>query len=282
VIAATVITVALAGLFVRLVFAQGRGYSNTHGNTIVHYELSSALLDRRLSEVAIVPSGTGDRPLLVLLHGRRDSNFASWLIPQRSGPESILSDELLESLARLRTRAPVIVLLNGGTHSFYHDRRDGPWGSMILEEAIPDAIRRFHTQPERVAIGGISMGGYGAFHLAGIAPGRFCAIGGHSAALWESGGASAPGAFDNAEDFERNDVFAQATHGRYTHVPVWLDVGTGDPFRAADTAFATLLRHKDGPVRFHIWPGAHEQSYWRAHVGAYVHFYAQALSTCAA
>jgi S-formylglutathione hydrolase FrmB len=282
VIAATVISIALAGLFVRLVFAQGRGYSSSHGNTIVHYELSSTLLGRRLSEVAIVPAGSGDRPLLVLLHGRRDSNFLSWLIPQRSGPESILSDELLESLARLRTRAPVVVLLNGGTHSYYHDRGDGPWGSMILEEAIPDAIRRFHTQPGRVAIGGISMGGYGAFHLAGLASRRFCAIGGHSAALWESGGASAPGAFDNAEDFERNEVFAQATHGRYTHVPVWLDVGTDDPFRAADTAFATALRRRDVSVRFHIWPGAHEQSYWRAHVDAYIRFYAQALSTCAA
>jgi len=43
-------------------------------------------------------------------------------------------------------------------------------------------------------------------------------VGGHSAALWEDAGASAPGAFDDAEDFARNDVFAAARAGAYDHV----------------------------------------------------------------
>ena len=174
----------------------------------------------------------------------------------------------------------MIVILNGGGHSYYHDRRDGKWGSMILSEAIPDAVRRFQTLPGRIAIGGISMGGYGALHLASLEPSRFCAVGGHSAALWTSGGVSAPGAFDDAEDYTANDVFAAARRGRYAGLPVWIDGGASDPFHDADKSFVDLLRSKGVAVSYHVWPGAHTHSYWASHMGSYLAFYANALANC--
>jgi predicted esterase len=255
---ALVIAAAAAAIGVKGRFdAAGRGYSDTYGARVVRYSLASRLLGRDLDEVAIVPRGDGARPLLVLLHGRHDPHPLSWLIPSRTGPESMLSNDLFAGLARLGPRAPVVVLLNGGAHSYYHDRRDGRFGSMILDEAIPDAVRRLGTKPGRIAIGGISMGGYGALHLAALRPREFCAVGGHSAALWESGGASAPGAFDDASDFARNDVFHDA-----------------------DAAFVAALRHRDVRVAYHVWPGAHTGSYWRAHMAAYLRFYASALAGC--
>jgi enterochelin esterase-like enzyme len=151
---------------------------------------------------------------------------------------------------------------------------------MVLAEAIPDAIRRFHTRPDRIAIGGISMGGYGALHIASLRPSEFCAVGGHSPALWTSGAASAPGAFDNAADFARNDVFAATRAGRFATLPVWIDGGNHDPFRDADAAFAHLLRARRVNVTYHVWPGAHDESYWHAHMTAYLRFYAQKLATC--
>ncbi|MBK5221204.1 MAG: alpha/beta hydrolase, partial [Thermoleophilia bacterium] len=75
-----------------------------------------------------------------------------------------------------------------------------------MREVIPAVSRRFGTDPRRVAIGGISMGGFGAYDLALKHPGRFCAVSGHSPALWFDGSETAPGAFDDAADFERNDV----------------------------------------------------------------------------
>jgi hypothetical protein len=33
-------------------------------------------------------------------------------------------------------------------------------------------------------------------------------------------------------------------------------------------------------VRLHVWPGAHEGSYWRSHWNAYLGFYAAALERC--
>jgi S-formylglutathione hydrolase FrmB len=151
---------------------------------------------------------------------------------------------------------------------------------MILDEAIPDAVRRFGTTAGRIAIGGISMGGYGALHLAAVRPDRFCAVGGHSPALWESSGATAPGAFDDAADYMRNDVFAAARRGRFQRLPIWIDNGVGDPFRVADAAFVALLREQGVRVTYHVWPGGHTGSYWRAHMAAYLRFYASALANC--
>jgi S-formylglutathione hydrolase FrmB len=259
--------------------AANQGYV-TRGATLVHYSLTSELVGRRLDEVGIVPSGAAMRPLLVLLHGRHDPRPGSSRSKRQSGPQSLLGNALFAGLADLRKDAPIVVLLNGGQHSWYHDRRSGRWSSMLLDEAIPDAIRRFHADADRIAIGGISMGGYGALHLAALRPHEFCAVGAHSAALYESYRASAPVAFDDAADFARNDVFHAALRGRFTRLPVWIDGGTDDPFHRADAAFASLLRARGVDVTYHVWPGAHTPSYWRTHMAAYLRFYASALASC--
>ena len=124
------------------------------------------------------------------------------------------------------------------------------------------------------------MGGYGALHLASLEPRRFCAVGGHSAAIWRRAADSAPGAFDDAKDFGRNDVFAAAKKGRLDRLPVWLDGSSADPFRAVDTALARELRSRGVKVTFHVWPGGHTRSYWNEHMAAYLHFYARALAGC--
>ena len=117
------------------------------------------------------------------------------------------------------------------------------------------------------------MGGFGALHLASLDPSAYCAVGGHSAALWASAGATAPGAFDDAADYARNDVFAAARRGAFAHVPVWIDGGESDPFRDADEAFARLVH-----TTHHLWPGGYTRSYWDAHIATYLRFYA---SNCA-
>jgi S-formylglutathione hydrolase FrmB len=101
----------------------------------------------------------------------------------------------------------------------------------VTEDLIPRVAKEFDADAERVAIGGISMGGYGAFDIARLNPGRFCAIGGHSPALWQSAGETAPGAFDDAEDFASHEVVGAAASapGPFLEQPVWLDSGDADP-----------------------------------------------------
>ena len=251
---------------------QPKGYSSTYGARVVHYTLTSRILGRRLPEIAVIPAGgeLSKRPMLIFLHGRHDPGPLSFLISDISGPQSTLTNALFAALARLGGRAPVVVALNGGAHSYFHDRRDGRWATMMLREAIPDARRRFPSNGN-LAIGGISMGGYGALHLASLRPIEFCAVGGHSAAVWTSGGASAPGAFDDAADYQRNDIFTAAA--RLQGLPLWLDNGDRDPFRVADAKLAQALH-----IRQHVWPGGHTGAYWHAHMARYMRFYADACA----
>ena len=198
-------------------------------------------------------------PLLVLLHGRTDGD----------GPKSMLSDELFGALEELGPQAPAVLLVNGGSASYYHDRAGSRWGTYVLRHVIPEGLRRLHADPARVAIGGISMGGFGALHLASKQ--RFCAVGAHSPALWLDGGQTPEGAFDDAEDFRRTTPLSHPP----TADRIWVDVGDEDPFRAAVVEFG-----KRSGSRVRVWPGSHSGSYWRSHMRAYLRWYAGALARC--
>jgi enterochelin esterase-like enzyme len=218
-----------------------------------------------------VPAGiaAGERrPLLIFLHGRG------------ANEDSHLSAALSAALTELGDRAPVIVFPYGGVSSYWHDRRDGRWAEYVMREVLPEAIATLPVDPTRVAVGGISMGGFGALDLAREYPRRFCAVGAHSPALFRSGGESAAGAFDDAQDFARHDVIAAARRDatRFAHQPLWLDVGRSDPFLAGTGDLAAALRGGHVPVSVHRWPGAHEGGYWRAHYDEYLRFYARACA----
>jgi S-formylglutathione hydrolase FrmB len=248
-------------------------WPDRHGAQVSHFSFDSHYLQHEVEVTVVVPkAGAAHRPLLVFLHGRggdQDSEL-------RNGP-------LFRTLAALGRRAPVIAFPYGGKDSYWHDRRSGKWGRFVTREVIHAVIRRFHTDPSRIALGGISMGGFGALDIARRRPGRFCAVGAHSPALWVRPGDTAPGAFDNAHDFARHDVIAAARRrpGRFVGPELWVDAGRADPFRAADKAFVTALRAGHVPIRAHLyWSGGHEGSYWRRHWPAYLRFYATALERC--
>jgi hypothetical protein len=221
-----------------------RGYRTAYGARIEHHTLDSRLVHRDLHEIRVVPPHHANWTL-VLLHGRS------------SGPSSWLNQTFFDALHSLGRRAPVVLLLDGGDHSYWHNRADGAWGSMVLDEAIP--------RHGRVAIGGISMGGYGALLLGGHR--RFCAVGGHSPALWFRGADTPAGAFDDADDFARHDLIAHPPH---YGAPVWIDVGTEDPFHNAAVRYAHEIH-----AQLHVWPGGHDSAYWHAHMRQYFAFYAR-------
>jgi enterochelin esterase-like enzyme len=242
-----------------------RGYESTRGATVVRFTLHSELVRRDLHEILVVPAGgVRGRELLVFLHGRS------------SPPDSNLRQPRFDALRDLGRRATNVLLDDGGDHSYWHDRRDGKWGTSVLREAIPAALARSHADARRVAIGGLSMGGFGALDLARLAPGRFCAIGGHSAAIWFRGADTPSGAFDDAEDFARHDLLGFARASTLYRVPVWIDVGREDPFLQADLALARELRARGTRVRLVVHGGGH--SGWSRRMGGYLRFYTAACA----
>lgn len=250
--------------------------ADTHGAGVSHLTVQSEGLGKEMDISVVVPpsgsGGSGNRPLLVFLHGRGGS------------ADTYTGDEaMFGALAGLGARAPIIAFPDGDDHSYWHDRDTGDWGAYVVDEVIPQVARRADADPRRVAIGGISMGGFGAYDLALLHLGRFCAVGGHSPALWLSGGETAPGAFDDAEDFERNDVIgaAQADPGAFGEVPIWNDAGDEDPFLSSSVQLTEALEAGGADLTAHVWPGGHERGYWDSHWGAYLRFYADALADCA-
>ena len=217
--------------------------------------LRSAALGERTEINVVVPAAAaprGKRPLLVFLHGR-------------GGSEETFVDNaaVFEGLEALGRRAPVVAFPDGGDHGYWHDRDDGDWGRYVMREVIPTVSRRFGVEPGRVAIGGISMGGFGAYDLALLHAGRFCAV-------------------VEGADFARHDVVGRVRRDpdAFGPIPVWNDYGSADPFRAYDEGFVDYLERGDADLRAHSWRGGHDNDYWNRHWPAYLRFYAGALANC--
>ena len=228
---------------------------NTQGARVVHLTIASRFVHGAMPLTLVTPAGGGaHRPLLVFLHGVVYDN------------NSQDTDQMFAALHALGLRAPDIAFPYGD-QSYWVNSADGAWSSYVLDEVIPKALTVLNADPRRVAIGGISMGGYGAYTIARLDPGRFCAIGGHSAAIGSLGGAPA----------STSDVIATATANPklYGHAQLWLDGGDADPFHAADEQLASTLH-----IPMHVWPGGHDFGYWNAHWSDYLGFYAHALATC--
>jgi S-formylglutathione hydrolase FrmB len=216
------------------------------------------------------PRPAEKRPLLVFLHGSGGSE------------ESFVGERVvLANLRRLGARAPVIAFPDGG-EGWWHDRASGDWGRYVVREVIPAVSRRFDTDRRRVAIGGISMGGYGAYHLGLEYPRRFCAVGGHSAGLWPEGSEEFPGAFDDRADYGRNDVLGAVERDpdAFGEARVWNDYGDQDWFVAGNEAFVDALAGGDADLTANVWAGGHDYIYWNAHWGDYLRFYADSLADC--
>jgi dipeptidyl aminopeptidase/acylaminoacyl peptidase len=244
------------------------GSSSSKPETPLHvstFELQSKLLGKQLDQVLVTPQGGGKgRPLLVFLHG------------YGGAPADTLSPALVAALRRLGDRAPAVVLPDGQV-GWWHDRDEGRWGSYVLDEVIPAALARTGADPDRVAVGGISMGGFGALNL-GRHRKRFCAVGGHSPAVFERGNDAISFGFDNAADFAHNDLLGIARKRSPYDAPVWIDVGGQDELRPADALLARELRARGADVSFHVWPGNHDGDYWNRHFAQYVQFYVDACS----
>jgi enterochelin esterase-like enzyme len=165
-----------------------------------------------------------------------------------------------------------VVGVNGGAASYWHKRASGiDPPSMLVDELLPRLELEFGAVPR--AVMGWSMGGYGALLLAERHPELFAAVVGVSPALWRSAGQTSPGAFDNAADYERHDVYA----GVHALAPltVRIDCGLGDPFLPAARAFAaTLARPNPGGFT----AGFHDSPYWRSVAPAQIRTIAKAMA----
>jgi pimeloyl-ACP methyl ester carboxylesterase len=210
----------------------------------------------RLARPAHQGSVAAPQPLVVALHGH--GGDADW--PFNS-----------VHLQRFVAPTGLAVATVDGGDFYWHARKSGiDTGAIVVQELLPLLAGR-GLATDRIALIGWSMGGYGALLLASrLGPSRVASVVAASAALWQSPGDIAAGAFDDSKDFARNNVFARRRV--LARMPVRLDCGRDDPFIVANRAFARGL--PSAVATFD--DGAHTEEYWGAHAGAQMSW----LRTC--
>ena len=207
-----------------------------------------------------MPEGHDSRtPVVVVLHGK--------------GGDASHAFRIVHVQDHARANRLSVASVDGGDF-YWHARRAGvDTGAMVVEDFLP-LVRRETGYAGKLAFLGWSMGGYGSLLLASqLGPDRVGAVVAESAALWTEPGASAPGAFDDREDFEAHDVFAPQRLEVLRQIPVRLDCGRSDPFVAGNRAFATALPSAELTVD----EGGHTGEYWRDHAGRQLRWVAEQL-----
>src|SRR3954470_9530790 len=224
---------------------------------------SAARKGRRVRwAVAYPPGAATDEPLPValVLHGRSD-NFADSF-----GSHAL--DRFLADAVQTGTPPFALAAMDGGDHTYWHHRAGGDDPQrMLLDEFLP-MLRSRGLRTDRIGLSGWSMGGFGALLLAErLGSARCAAVAVDSPALWRSSGDTAPGAFDDAADYARNDVFAG--RGRLAGIPTRIAVGTSDPFYSATRSFVAGLTPRPTTD---FSRGGHTLAFWRHSAPAQVRF----------
>ena len=234
-------------------------------------------LHKMTSAVVILPenAGLGPFPVWYLLHGLSDDHTA-WT--RRT------------NLERYVEGLPLIVVMPDGGRGFYTDSATEPanaFETFLRHDLVGFVDRTFQTRANREGrvVAGLSMGGYGAIKLALKFPEMFCAAASHSGALWRPdlleayGGSELQRVFGDRPGGGPNDVYALAERADRHQLPALrFDCGTEDYLLPQNRLFCRHLKSLDISHEYAEHPGAHDWTYWDAHVQETIAFLTKNLA----
>ena len=260
------------------------------------HSISSAILGRPVEYCVALPPGyemgASRYPVLYFLHGLFE-DARSW--SEHSG---LLTWDSLMSEGKI---GKFIVVMPDGGKSFYVNSFDGHerYEDFFIQELIPAIDHKFRTLASRQArgISGLSMGGYGALHLAMKHPDVFGSASAHSAALVAKFPTPLPtegrwgfyaqvlqepfGAPLNEAYFDANNPLTLAGHPeRFANLKLYFDCGDQDRYgfdRGAKELDA-ILSSKGFPHQFVLRPGNHGWSYLDEYLHFSLEFHSQVFS----
>jgi putative tributyrin esterase len=204
-------------------------------HSVVTVECHSAALERAVTYTALVPDrGTPPFGVLYQLHGASDDHRA-WLYKS--------------NLLRVVEGLPLLVVMPSGENSYWVDA----WEKLVVDDLAAHVARTFRVRDGRAAIGGLSMGGYGAIRLGLKYPDRYASIFAHSSRLRPSG-----------DDYDVEVIAARAD--RATLPALAFDCGVDDHLIADSRRFHARLDALGVPHHYAEHAGAHTWDYWDRHV----------------
>ena len=175
------------------------------------------------------------------------------------------------SLERYVEGLPVMVAMPDGGRGFYVDAPEGyAYYRALADELTVMLAKYFNLRPEW-AVGGLSMGGYGAVRFGLGRPGTFRSVHAHSAAL----GFGHLARYADRPDLARlldadglspeNDLHLLATSVA-DRPALRIDCGTEDFLLDDNRAFHAHLDSLGFAHEYEEFPGAHDWAYWDRHV----------------
>ena len=202
---------------------------------------------------------------------------------------------LVEDLRERHALKDFLIATPAGGASFYINAKDGSarYEDFLLREFFPFVEKKYRVSAGRAnrAISGVSMGGYGALHLAFRHPQLFGSVSAHSAALIEKlpaflGTPQSPrsrvlgAVFGTPPDvafWNANSPLALARSANLAGLKIYFDCGDQDDygFDAGAAALDKILRSRKFPDEFHIYPGRHDPAYFAAHIPASLAFHSR-------
>lgn len=193
------------------------------------------------------------------------------------------------SIERYVEGKPLVVVMPDGGRGWYTNAQDGyNYEDDIIKDIIPLIDRTLPVKAERGgrAVGGLSMGGYGAVKLGLKHHDMFASVNSHSGAV---------GILDDPErvrgfgrEFERifgkagaggpEDPFAIAKSVDHGRLPALrLDCGTDDFLLKQNRDFHKHLESLHITHEYQEFPGGHDWNYWDTHVREAVAFHLKNL-----
>jgi len=213
-------------------------------------------------------------PVVYMLHGA-GGHYSEWVaygLPE-SAEDLIWNGEV----------QPMIIVMPQGDQSYFvnHVGTDETrWGDYIAFDLVAyiDATYRTIPQPSSRAIGGLSMGGFGALQLAFTYPEIFGVVGAHSPALRTIAQLSDiidPANSNAGAEFDPLEL-AKTLDPAYAP-KVWVDAGAEDEWAERALLLGRILDGRGIPHQVQLSPGEHTAEYWTGRAKDYVRFYARAL-----
>lgn len=203
------------------------------------------------------PATDESYPLLLLLHGS-DADDSQWT---RLGFLNALEIAIQQDSA-----PPMIVLMPYGGSIANKNRFNGISYDRILLDLLNQVEERYRANGTR-AIGGISRGGFWAFHLGLRFAGEFVAIGGHSPYFDRDHAEPANNPLDLAQSLSRD-----------THLQLWMDRGANDHAAGGIDHMHVILRNGGVSHEYVVQPGGdHSEAAWRRYIEDYLNFYTSAI-----
>jgi putative tributyrin esterase len=275
-------------------------YNNaTAQNAITRYELFYApSVQLNLKYTVVLPAAYEKRttekyPTVYLLHGHT-GNYTSWITYAQLPIE-------------LANQYNCIIVLPDGGNSWYvnwsgqTDGKPHQWENMLIKDLIPDVDKKYRTINNKSgrALGGLSMGGYGAlavglknldhfefiFSSAGAI--NFCknikremardTVDWNSPQLWSEdkkvvdilgfGNAKERTpqgfVFKTYDDVDRNDPYTLLQKADPAKLPhIHLDFGNQDDFQKDAFEFLEQVKLRTSRYSFISFPGEHDVPYW--------------------